>query len=303
MRTIVVGLGIQGKKRINFAGSDVVATVDVALESDYDAVTDVPLDQYDCALLCTPDHAKIELITYLLGHGKHVLTEKPLIAGTDRELEELIAIRDKSKATYYTAYNHRFEPHFKSVAELIQSGQLGKIFSISMFYGNGTARDVRNSPWRDKGFGIIPDLGSHLLDTLLFWTGNLDYDFVPYQVDRFENKSPDHILFGCESPISISLECSMVSWRNSFRCFVVGDQGSAHVDCLCKWGPSTLTVYDRKLPSGRPDSESKTLVCPDPTWAEEYRHFVDLVNRKDPGNLENDLLINRTLNHLYDKIN
>ena len=34
-----------------------------------------------------------------------------------------------------------------------------------MFYGNGTARLVRDSAWRDQGAGVLPDLGSHLLDT------------------------------------------------------------------------------------------------------------------------------------------
>ena len=37
-----------------------------------------------------------------------------------------------------------------------------------MFYGNGTSLLVKSSPWRDKGSGVILDIGSHLLDTLIF---------------------------------------------------------------------------------------------------------------------------------------
>ena len=37
-----------------------------------------------------------------------------------------------------------------------------------MFCGNGTARLVRNSLWRDKGNGVLGDLGSHLIDTTKF---------------------------------------------------------------------------------------------------------------------------------------
>ena len=51
--------------------------------------------------------------------------------------------------------------------ELIVSGELGEIYSCRMFYGNGTARLVRESDWRDQGAGVLPDLGSHLLDTLV----------------------------------------------------------------------------------------------------------------------------------------
>jgi scyllo-inositol 2-dehydrogenase (NADP+) len=57
------------------------------------------------------------------------------------------------------------------VKKIIESGKLGNIYSIKMFYGNGTARLVKNSKWRDKGYGVLPDLGSHLLDTINFWLG------------------------------------------------------------------------------------------------------------------------------------
>ena len=54
------------------------------------------------------------------------------------------------------------------------SGVLGKVYHCRMFYGNGTARLVRDSAWRDKGAGVLPDLGSHLLDTINFW-----FDVMP----------------------------------------------------------------------------------------------------------------------------
>ena len=47
-------------------------------------------------------------------------------------------------------------------------GVLGGIYRCRMFYGNGTARLVRDSAWRDDGAGVLPDLGSHLLDTARF---------------------------------------------------------------------------------------------------------------------------------------
>ena len=49
--------------------------------------------------------------------------------------------------------------------DLIESKKLGSIYYV-MFYGNGTARLVRDSKWRDTGLGVLSDLGSHLLDTL-----------------------------------------------------------------------------------------------------------------------------------------
>jgi hypothetical protein len=75
---------------------------------------------------------------------------------------------------------------------------------------------------------------------------------------------------------------------------VIGEQGSAHVDCLCKWGPSTLTVRNRVLPSGKPDERVVTLEQRDPTWVAEYDYFKALCARGGT-NIDNDIWINSTL--------
>src|SRR6516165_9485881 len=81
MRVVIIGLGNQGRKRCAVAAADVVATVDPAIaDASYSHISEVPLDAYDAALVCTPDDAKIPLLTTLLENRKHVLVEKPIIA-------------------------------------------------------------------------------------------------------------------------------------------------------------------------------------------------------------------------------
>jgi len=172
MRVVVVGLGVQGRKRLAIAGGDAVATVDpVAQDATYRRIEDVPVADYDAALVCTPDGVKLPLLTHLLGHGKHVLVEKPLIAESDADLARLRDLATAKGVACYTAYNHRFEPHLVRLKHALESGVLGKVYLAKFFYGNGTARDVRNSAWRDQGLGVFPDLGSHLLDWTLFLFG------------------------------------------------------------------------------------------------------------------------------------
>lgn len=301
MRVVVVGLGVQGTKRQAVAGAEVVATVDpVAPEARYRSLTEVPLDSYDAALVCTPDDAKIELLTHLLGNGKHALVEKPLVASGNAPLETLANLARSKRVTCYTAYNHRFEPHFVRMKEAIDSGRLGRIYCARMFYGNGTARLVRDSVWRDQGAGVLPDLGSHLLDTALFWFGQPAAPFEIYSCNRFENRSFDHISFGTNGSPVLQFEMTLLNWRNHFYADVLAEKGSAHIQSLCKWGPSTFTLRDRKLPSGRPDEESMTLVEPDPTWALEYQHFKRLC-AAGQSNIENDMWINTVLRDLSDR--
>ena len=53
--------------------------------------------------------------------------------------------------------------------KLIESKKLGKIYNCKIFYGNGTSLLVKKSKWRDKGKGVLNDIGSHLLDLCLYW--------------------------------------------------------------------------------------------------------------------------------------
>ena len=298
MKVIIVGLGIQGRKRQLFAGSDVVATVDpFHPDATYKSIEEVPLEGFNAALLCIPDEPKISIIEYLLANQKHILVEKPLFAANPQDLLRLKLLAEQNGRVCYTAYNHRFEPHFIRMKKLIDSGILGKIYGVKLFYGNGTARLVRDSAWRDKGAGVLPDLGSHLLDTVNYWFGQYFDGFNIYSANRFENQSFDHITFGSNNGILLQFELSLLSWRNHFYADIFAEKGSAHINSLCKWGPSTFTVRDRKLPSGRPDEESVTLAQSDPTWALEYEHFKRLT-ASSINNLENDIWINNTLQKL-----
>src|SRR3546814_9052075 len=88
MRVVIVGYGVQGRKRKAVAGGEVVAVVDpVAAEATARTLAEVPLDSFDAAIVCTPDEPKPALLQALLRAGKHVLVEKPLLAEDDAVLE------------------------------------------------------------------------------------------------------------------------------------------------------------------------------------------------------------------------
>jgi predicted dehydrogenase len=300
MRVVIVGYGIQGRKRLQVAGPDSVGIVDtVAPEANWRDIAEVPLERYDAALVCTPDQTKIEILRHLFRHGKHAMVEKPLHAASEVELIEVEQLARNGQAVCYTAYNHRFEPHYVRMRDLLRSGELGRVYRCRMFYGNGTARLVRCSAWRDSGAGVLPDLGSHLLDTARFWFGAIGDDFRVLSANRFENLAADHVVIGSESTSPrLELEMTLLSWRNHFTCDVLGENGTAHIESLCKWGPTTFTHRCRVLPSGRPPEQTVTLVQEDPTWAVEYEHFKTLVAEGVTADLANDRWLLRVLERL-----
>ena len=290
LKVVVVGMGVQGEKRSKIAKKDLVATVDLDNnKADYKYIEQLDDKSYEAVLLCTPDAVKYEFLKKLLYKKKHVLVEKPLYVSSIKEITELERISKKNNLVLYTAYNHRFEPHFINMKKCLQRKELGKVYRIRMSYGNGTSGLVKQSKWRDKGSGVISDIGSHLLDTLFFWFKNKKISINETKSFCFENLSPDHaLLIGEVNNIFFELEVSLLNWRNDFVCDVIGDKGSAHIKSLCKWGPSDFIRRKRILPAGRPKEKIITLNQPDPTWKKEYQYFKNLVKNKVETNLVND---------------
>lgn len=300
MKIIVVGLGVQGKKRAAIAGKDFIAAVDpVNPDAHYQQLEQVPLTSYDAAIVCTGDKPKVALLKYLLTHHKHVLVEKPLYASA-AEINELQQLANKNNLTCYTAYNHRFEPHLIRVRDILQQQTLGEIYHCRLFYGNGTARQVKESAWRDQGSGVLHDLGSHLLDLIDYLFGSRSSSFKLVNTQCFENNAPDHVTF-IDTANQPNIECQMtlLSWRNDFSCDILAEKGSVHVRSLCKWGPAEFTLRTRVLPSGRPPEESSTLIQEDPTWKLEYEHFKQLIISGKSVDLTKDIWISQQLNQLH----
>lgn len=290
---LVVGLGTQGTKRKASAGPDFVSAVDPANpEAEYRMIQEVPTDSYDGAFVCTPDDQKPDVLEFLALQGKHILCEKPLLFSTVQDLKDFERLCTKQSIFFQTAYNHRFEPSFVEMKRVIELNLLGKIYSISLFYGNGTARDVQNSLWRDRDDGVISDLGSHLMDTVRFWFPDLSIEYSLNSVASFESQSPDYARIESKnsSPL-VSLEMTTCMWKNTFRCDVIGEKGSAHIVGLCKWGPSTFALRERVFPSGKPIETIFEYSQGDPTWNLEYENFRDRVRTNSAMDLSRDLYI------------
>jgi scyllo-inositol 2-dehydrogenase (NADP+) len=295
MKTIVVGLGVQGNKRRSCCGEDYEFSVDPHNpDAEFASLEEIDFDSFESVMLCVPDELKTKYVDIFISEGKNILIEKPFTLSAEKS-RELLTVATSKGLTIYVAYNHRFEPNIISTRNLIRLGEIGKIYKINLFYGNGTAELVRKSDWRDQGLGVISDLGSHLLDLVDYLVGLQNYTLEIISANKFENNSYDNAVLKLVGNPEIILEVSLLSWRNSFRAEIVGEGGSIHLDSLCKWGPSHLTKRKRVRPSGKPKEEITTVITSDPTWGAEYSHFKSLVKSKNVGNLGNNLRISTYL--------
>ena len=75
MKTLILGLGVQGRKRKVFCKKDFVGFVDPINDlADWKDISEVPLNIYDAVLACVPDLEKI-IFKYCIKNKKHILIE------------------------------------------------------------------------------------------------------------------------------------------------------------------------------------------------------------------------------------
>jgi scyllo-inositol 2-dehydrogenase (NADP+) len=298
VRYLVVGLGNIGQRRAALLGERCIATADpFNSAAEYRSVKDVPLDSFDAAVLAIPDDDKVELVTYLLTHGKHVLVEKPLPLPDEATARTLEALAREKGLALYTAYNHRFEPLLVAFKEWMDAGAIGEVYHGRLFYGNGTVKHVAGT-WRDHGLGAIQDLGCHLLDLLAFAAGGRGIEMHLVSALSVETVAPDRAIISSADGRFI-LEMTYHSWRNNFAFELYGEQGSIHCLGLRKWGGSELIVRKRVFPSGRPEETRQTDEGPDVTWELEVEQFERLCAAGGAStDLSTDWWIARTLRSL-----
>jgi predicted dehydrogenase len=120
-------------------------------------------------------HAPISVAA--LKAGKHVLCEKPM-ATSLAEAEEMIDAAEKNGKTLMIGHNQRFVPAHQKAREIIESGELGKIYSFRTAFGHpgpeGWSVDGKNSWFFKKNeafIGAMGDLGVHKTDLMRYILG------------------------------------------------------------------------------------------------------------------------------------
>ncbi|MCR6098025.1 Gfo/Idh/MocA family oxidoreductase [Salipaludibacillus agaradhaerens] len=137
--------------------------------------------EIDAVSVCTPNYLHAPMSIAALNAGKHVLCEKPM-ATSKAEAEDMIEAAKASGKKLMIAHNQRFVPAHLKARQLIEDGELGKIYSFRTAFGHGGpegwSADGADS-WffrKEKAFiGALGDLGVHKTDLLRFL---LDEEFV-----------------------------------------------------------------------------------------------------------------------------
>ena len=133
--------------------------------------------ELDFVDICTPPSLHAEAILQALGHGWHVLCEKPLLLGED-ELDEVRARATQAQRAVVSVHNWKYAPIVRRATALLRSGAIGQLRAVeieTLRIQDCAVADPARPNWRRDpaiaGGGILMDHGWHAIYLAQHWFG------------------------------------------------------------------------------------------------------------------------------------
>ena len=138
------------------------------------------IDRSDVAVIdnCLINSLHYEPLMRSLRNGKHCFTDKPLAAQLS-EAEELLREARSAGVHHGIVQNMRFQASLPKLKELLDRGDLGRIFHVRIVFGYFVPQRVTNRPaWffqrKHAGGGIVHDMMAHFFDLLRYLLGPIE---------------------------------------------------------------------------------------------------------------------------------
>ena len=134
--------------------------------------------EFDLVCIATPTIFHAPMTLAALNAGAHVLCEKPMAMNRD-ESAEMLERAEASGQLHIIGHELRFNPNRRKIKSLIDSGAIGDLRYLNMHNASSTWGDLawrRAGDWllrEDMGGGRLGASGSHMIDLLRFWLGDI----------------------------------------------------------------------------------------------------------------------------------
>jgi len=164
----------------------------------------------DILSICTWNTTHLDILKEAVNIGvKAVFCEKP-IADSLKNADEMINQCNKKGVILQIDHQRRFDRVHQETKDYIQSGGLGGIQQVSFYYTAG-----------------IANTGSHMLDLLRFFFGDVDWVQVVYSQSRSPNPNDPNIdgMVKFKNGVLCTLQSCDVSEYNIFEMDCLGTKG------------------------------------------------------------------------------
>jgi UDP-N-acetylglucosamine 3-dehydrogenase len=280
IRVGVIGTGAMGQNHVRIYSE--IEGVELAGISDVDqkrveamaaqfktkAFTDYKkmfAEGLDAVSVVVPTKLHTQVVLDALDTGMDVLVEKP-IADTTENAELMIEAAKKAGKILMVGHIERFNPAVIKLKEIIDSGTLGKIVSIS------TKRVGPYNP-RIRDVGVILDIGVHDIDVISYLYGkriNSVYAIAGADIHSFEDHAS--IILRMDHNFAGVVETNWLTPHKVRQLTAIGLKGVAYLDYINQ----TVQLHDNEW-------IRKAKVEPSEPLKNELTYFIDCVAKgKDP---------------------
>ena len=196
----IIGFGIEGKVMLRnsllLKGARIEAVADLSekarnaaktcgVKNVYGKYEDLLNDdKIDGVIISLPNFLHQEAAVKSAEAGKHILLEKPLARSVE-EGEKILSAVKKNGVKLMIGYDMRFDPVLNRIHDQVANGYFGEVQIAEATNISGGPFSPRSdsigpvrvpSWWLDKelaGGGALLDLGSHLVDLLIWYFGEV----------------------------------------------------------------------------------------------------------------------------------
>ena len=192
----------------------------------------------EAVIVCTETNRHEEVVMPAVAAGKHLFVEKPLGFASEDAYRMARAIED-AKLIFQTGYFMRGQPAHQFLKEHIDKGSFGTITRVR--HSNchsGSLGGWFDTDWRwmadpeQAGVGGFGDLGTHSLDILLWWLGEVETVTATTRVVTGRYGDCDESgegLLRFKNEVIATLAAGWVDVADPVKLLISGTEGHAYV--------------------------------------------------------------------------
>ncbi len=218
-------------------------------------------EDVDIIDICSPNRMHAEQLVAAMKAGKHIYCEKPLVV-SDAEAIQVAEAMKTWHGIGQVSFHNRFYPAPLKARQLIDEGFLGEITGFRGAYLHAGSLDAsRPMGWKQmksEGGGVLQDLGSHILDLMVWLLGPLEsvmtatHILYPERIwhdERITVDAEDNVVALCKLANGAvgTIEASKIATgaEDEMRFEIHGTQGALRFNLM---DTSWLEAYDMRDP-------------------------------------------------------
>jgi predicted dehydrogenase len=223
--------------------------------------------EVDAVYVATPPDSHRDYVVRVAQAGKPVYVEKPM-ARTALECEDMILACDEAEVGLFVAYYRRAMPRFVTVKQLLSSGRIGQLRSVSICNERpAPVGESEDEGWRVdpliSGGGHFVDLGSHTLDLLDWLLGPVTHA-AGIATNRGGHYPAEDLVtgvFSFRSGVEGVGVWNYDSFQHKDQVEIIGTAGALHFSCFADEPLQLLTTHGvEQIKAPYPDTVQLPLI-------------------------------------------